>query len=272
VKILDRLAYLVVFLVILLGVLGIFFPLLLPILNKFSYASIMAMGYLIPRSCYQLVLAKTVRTGAALVSFSLLYLSVVIGFASAYYLIQGDFVHKDVAGRDAPDVEIEELIAKWEKLTSEIPAEDEQAWGEYEKWKELESKISSLQTMIGKIWARKLRPQEEGSPKIWRFPDDPQPFVEQVEALRTKQKTLDSRLIAKHQDRLVAIALANDAQEKVARYSYLNFVYFSTVTVATVGYGDITPNRLRAKMLVTIQILLGAALILVFLSLALRSP
>ncbi|MES2763673.1 MAG: potassium channel family protein, partial [Bacteroidota bacterium] len=34
-----------------------------------------------------------------------------------------------------------------------------------------------------------------------------------------------------------------------------NCFYFSTITFATIGYGDITPNCLSAKMLVTLETL-----------------
>jgi hypothetical protein len=36
---------------------------------------------------------------------------------------------------------------------------------------------------------------------------------------------------------------------------------------ATVGYDDIVPRRIRAKMLVVVEILLGSGLVLVYLTL-----
>ena len=44
--------------------------------------------------------------------------------------------------------------------------------------------------------------------------------------------------------------------------SVLDFVYFSFVTVTTLGYGDIVPNHTFVRMLVVIQILFGVMLIL----------
>lgn len=40
------------------------------------------------------------------------------------------------------------------------------------------------------------------------------------------------------------------------KLEYLDFLYFSTVTSASTGYGDIIPNTNLARILVTIQILI----------------
>lgn len=47
-----------------------------------------------------------------------------------------------------------------------------------------------------------------------------------------------------------------------AAMSVLDFVYFSFVTVTTLGYGDIVPNHLLVRLLVVVQLLFGAYLIL----------
>ena len=51
---------------------------------------------------------------------------------------------------------------------------------------------------------------------------------------------------------------------------YFDFLYFSIVTITTVGYGDITPYTRWAKILVTLEILLGSALILIYLTLVIN--
>jgi hypothetical protein len=44
-------------------------------------------------------------------------------------------------------------------------------------------------------------------------------------------------------------------------WTYLDFLYFSTITQATVGYGDILPNSSIVRLWVVLQVLLGLMLI-----------
>jgi hypothetical protein len=46
-------------------------------------------------------------------------------------------------------------------------------------------------------------------------------------------------------------------------------VYFSTIVQTTVGFGDILPNRTPVRMLVTAQIMIGYALLVVVLNIVL---
>ncbi len=48
--------------------------------------------------------------------------------------------------------------------------------------------------------------------------------------------------------------------------SYARMLYFSAVTMSTLGYGDIVPLTERARILVTIQVVLGPVLIGLFLN------
>jgi hypothetical protein len=54
-------------------------------------------------------------------------------------------------------------------------------------------------------------------------------------------------------------------------WTYFDFVYFSAITQATVGYGDILPNKTPVRVLVTIQTILSAALVVVVINLAFKT-
>jgi Ion channel len=51
-------------------------------------------------------------------------------------------------------------------------------------------------------------------------------------------------------------------------WSFWDFLYFSTITQSTVGYGDILPNSTLVRMVVALQVLFGCALVVVFINLA----
>jgi hypothetical protein len=53
-------------------------------------------------------------------------------------------------------------------------------------------------------------------------------------------------------------------------WSYWDFVYFSTVTQTTVGYGDIVPNSTSVRAIVVVQLIMGTGLLVVGLNLVLR--
>lgn len=45
-------------------------------------------------------------------------------------------------------------------------------------------------------------------------------------------------------------------------------IYFSVVTIATVGYGDITPKSGPSRLLVSLEIVIGVAFTIVLFSIA----
>lgn len=53
--------------------------------------------------------------------------------------------------------------------------------------------------------------------------------------------------------------------------SWVNAFYFCTVTLATVGYGDITPNTDVSKIFTIFYILFGVGIIAAFASLLIRN-
>jgi hypothetical protein len=51
-------------------------------------------------------------------------------------------------------------------------------------------------------------------------------------------------------------------------WSFWDFLYFSTITQSTVGYGDILPNSTLVRMVVALQVLFGCAIVVLFINLA----
>lgn len=51
-------------------------------------------------------------------------------------------------------------------------------------------------------------------------------------------------------------------------WTYWDFLYFSTVTQTTVGYGDILPNNTSVRMTVILQVLLGLSFLVVVINLS----
>ncbi len=50
-------------------------------------------------------------------------------------------------------------------------------------------------------------------------------------------------------------------------WTYWDFLYFSTITQTTVGYGDMLPNNTTVRMLVNLQVLIGLLLLVVVINL-----
>jgi hypothetical protein len=49
-------------------------------------------------------------------------------------------------------------------------------------------------------------------------------------------------------------------------WDQFDFLYFSTITISTVGYGDILPNSTTVRMIVVSEVLLGQIVLVVFLN------
>lgn len=56
----------------------------------------------------------------------------------------------------------------------------------------------------------------------------------------------------------------------VERFSWLDAYYFSVVTLATVGYGDLTPHTIFGKLFTTFYIFIGVGIVAAFISYSLR--
>lgn len=56
----------------------------------------------------------------------------------------------------------------------------------------------------------------------------------------------------------------------VEKFSWVDAYYFSVITLATVGYGDLTPQTTLGKIFTTLYIFVGVGIITAFISHALR--
>jgi voltage-gated potassium channel len=69
---------------------------------------------------------------------------------------------------------------------------------------------------------------------------------------------------------IIAIAAGTVVFHLVEKLSWLNAYYFSVITLATVGYGDITPKTDLGKFLTTLYIFIGVGIITTFVTYRLR--
>jgi voltage-gated potassium channel len=56
----------------------------------------------------------------------------------------------------------------------------------------------------------------------------------------------------------------------VEHLSWLDAYYFSVITLATVGYGDITPHTAAGKIFTTFYVLFGVGIITTFISVTMK--
>jgi hypothetical protein len=167
----------------------------------------------------------------------------------------------------------------------------EAAKNEYTKQKEFLHKKSTLAGLIGEATVEHLSTDRIEKNGVVRIDPDVNALVAESVDLQNKLDKLDQQLINQYEDYLVKDAeevqtanyagtvlrtaqrelemLKAEEGAQVNKYFYFNFVYFSAVTMSTVGYGDISPLTRWSKMLVTSQILLGGGLVLIYLSLIL---
>jgi voltage-gated potassium channel len=69
---------------------------------------------------------------------------------------------------------------------------------------------------------------------------------------------------------LLIIVIGTVFYHLVEKLSWLNAYYFSVVTLATVGYGDITPHTDAGKIFTTLYILTGVGIVTTFFSVLVR--
>jgi len=83
-------------------------------------------------------------------------------------------------------------------------------------------------------------------------------------------KELTKRLIASFEKELSEIQrrLNTLISQTPEVWSFWDFLYFSVITQTTVGYGDILPNSTLIRVVVTAQVMIGIALLVVVINLA----
>jgi voltage-gated potassium channel len=65
---------------------------------------------------------------------------------------------------------------------------------------------------------------------------------------------------------LFTITLGTIVYHLVEKLSWVDAYYFSVITLATVGYGDITPHTTFGKIFTTFYVLIGIGIITTFIS------
>lgn len=83
-----------------------------------------------------------------------------------------------------------------------------------------------------------------------------------AEILPLLNEFLDHLSASISRDRLAAADLSQSSHTP----RFLDFLYFSTMTQATAGYGDIIPNSTRVRFLAMVQVLLGYAIVVVLIN------
>ena len=59
--------------------------------------------------------------------------------------------------------------------------------------------------------------------------------------------------------------------DNIAKWELFDFIYFSTITQATVGYGDMLPNSTFIRNIVTLQTILGVFLSIILIAYSLKN-
>lgn len=227
-----------------------------------------------------------------LLRFVLLYFCLLTGFASGYYLLSKDFYIQfgpDLAAAfKASNDEISRSQAKLDELRTKAKQYNsegmERAKLEYDSWNRLERERQDLLPLdFGFRDLGRTDSHDRGIDRLLRLHLDFGVSLSNstlLDPIREQEGKLDQKLISQYAEYQAKLDEQHQLEQKQAdavlqeqaekrKYSYFSYFYFSTATIATVGYGDIYPLTRRARFLVTVEILSGVALVLVYLTLVL---
>jgi voltage-gated potassium channel len=93
---------------------------------------------------------------------------------------------------------------------------------------------------------------------------------EGIEAIKREYTTIRRQYLALLCSALILLVVGAVVYHQLLRLSWVNAFYFCTVTLTTVGYGDITPNTDASKIFTIFYILVGVGVIATFASLLVR--
>jgi len=195
--------------------------------------------------------------GTEIMVFLALYALTVLVFASIYHgayqadrnafrLIEG----ADIAGEDE---EIKKLLQS---------SSEDGMRAAYEKYKLAESRAAIEATECIEVVNKFEEPMQKSRtggldiPKYYCFT----PKDRRASLLEHYTKDVDRTLLS-------AFRHLQERRARRARLTYVDFLYFSAVTGATVGYGDITPNTWETKLSIIGQIATSLFLTLVLVNL-----
>lgn len=68
----------------------------------------------------------------------------------------------------------------------------------------------------------------------------------------------------------ITLGIGTVVYHLVEHFSWLNAYYFSVITLATVGYGDLTPHTAFGKLFTTFYVLIGVGIITTFITYLIR--
>jgi len=115
------------------------------------------------------------------------------------------------------------------------------------------NKLIFKTSTIGKIFPHKIALYER---------DENDPFFEREVSIKVTNSDIKSpeiigEKIAKSRIEANSLELKQIKNADYLRWNFIDFFYFSTITQATVGYGDMLPNSTFIRFLVALQTLIG---------------
>lgn len=194
--------------------------------------------------------------GMEIMVFLALYGLTVLVFASLYhgaYLADPQNSFRVRAGNEIADIKTE--------IDRDLSSEDAMAAAS-KKYALAERRASGEATKCIEVSHLGMDPAERARGGLFRFPEYHCVTDEarRSSLLKDYTKDIDLKLVA-------AFGQLQRRRLSQARLSYVDFLYFSAVTGATVGYGDITPTTAETKLLVIGHIATSLFLTLVLVNL-----